>query len=370
MNLKKEALIIHKKLHGKVELKSKIRLNKKNLSLIYTPYVAEAVLEISKNKNNVYKYTGKRNNVAIISDGSRILGLGNLGGEAAIPVMEGKSLLYKYYSNVDAYPICLKTKDKDEIINIVENISINFSAINIEDIESPKCFYIVDELSARLNIPVFHDDQHGTAVVVLAALINALKLVKKNLSKVKIVILGAGAAGYGITKLLHYAGARNILVLDSEGIIYKNRGNLNKYKNYLARITNFNNEKGDLKRALLNADVFIGVSGQKNIVKKGIIKKMNKNAVVFALSNPYPEILPKEARKANIKIIATGRSDFPNQVNNALVFPFLMRYILDKKIKKIDERLFYDFALKLAKKTKNLSFNRILPRINEIKNNL
>ena len=367
MNLKKEAIKLHEKLKGKIEIKPKIKIDQKNLSLLYTPGVAEVVSLISKNKKDIYKYTGKGNSVAIISDGSRVLGLGNKGGESALPVMEGKALIYKQYGNVDAIPICLKTQNKDEIIKIVENISLNFGAINIEDIEAPKCFYIVDKLTKKLDIPVFHDDQHGTAVVVLAALLNALKLVKKNLSKVKIVVLGAGAAGYGITNLLVYAGAKNILVLDSKGIISKKRNDLNKYKLRLARLTNSNNLSGDLNHAIKNADIFIGVSGQKNILTKGLISLMNKDKIIFALSNPDSEILPAEAKKFGVRIIATGRSDFKNQVNNSVVFPFIMRKILDKKIKKIDLGLMYTTALNVAKNIKNLSYDKIIPLISEIK---
>ncbi len=360
MNLKKAALKLHEKLKGKIEIKPKIKVNKNILSLIYTPGVAQASLSIFKNKKNSYKYTWKSNNLAIISDGSRLLELGNKGGEAAIPVMEGKALLYKEYGDINAIPICLKTQEKWEIINLVENIALNFGAINIEDIEAPKCFEIVDDLSKKLSIPVFHDDQHGTAVVVLAALINSLKLVKKKLDKVKIVVLGAGAAGYGITKLLNYAGAKNILVLDSQGIVSPKRYDLNMYKLYLAKITDAS-EEGTLKDAIKNADVFIGVSGQENILSLNLVKKMNNDAIIFALSNPNPEILPNKARKSkNVKIIATGRGDFNNQVNNALVFPFIMRYILDKKIININEKLLYDFAKKLAKETKNLNFNHII----------
>ena len=354
---------LHKKLKGKIETKPKIKINKKNLKLLYTPGVAEVVRLIAKNHENLYIYTGKGNNVAIISDGSRILGLGNLGSEAAMPVMESKALLYKVYGNVDAVPLCIKTQKAQEIIEIVENLSTNFGAINIEDIEAPKCFEIVDELTKRLKIPVFHDDQHGTAVVALAALMNALKVVNKNLGNSRIVVLGAGAAGYGITKLLCYAGARNVIVLDSLGSIYEGRKDLNNYKQNLAKMTNRKKEDLDLDSVLFRSDVFIGVSGQKDILSHDMIKKMNGDAIVFALSNPDPEINPSEARNGGAKIVATGRSDFPNQVNNALIFPSLMREILDKKIKKISEELLYRAAKDLAKRVRKPTAEHILPAL-------
>jgi len=352
---------LHKKLKGKLELKPKIKVDKRNIKLLYTPGVADIVKIIAKDKECLYLYTGKGNNVAIVSDGSRILGLGNLGAEAALPVMESKALLYKIYGDVDAISLCLKTQKAEEIISIVKNISINFGAINIEDIESPKCFEIVDELSKRLKIPVFHDDQHGTAVVVLAALLNALKLVKKNLPNARIIVLGAGAAGYGITKLLFYAGAKNMIVLDSVGSIYEGRDGLNDYKENLAKITNRKKEDLGLESALHKSDVFIGVSGQKGILSRNMIKKMNRNAVVFALSNPDPEIFPEEAKKGGAIIVATGRSDFPNQVNNALVFPSLMRKILDEKRKSISEKLLYQAAKDLAKAVTNPKLESIIP---------
>ena len=352
---------LNKKLKGKLELKPKIKVDKRNIKLLYTPGVADIVKIIAKDKECLYLYTGKGNNVAIVSDGSRILGLGNLGAEAALPVMESKALLYKIYGDVDAISLCLKTQKAEEIISIVKNISINFGAINIEDIESPKCFEIVDELSKRLKIPVFHDDQHGTAVVVLAALLNALKLVKKNLPNARIIVLGAGAAGYGITKLLFYAGAKNMIVLDSVGSIYEGRDGLNDYKENLAKITNRKKEDLGLESALHKSDVFIGVSGQKGILSRNMIKKMNRNAVVFALSNPDPEIFPEEAKKGGAIIVATGRSDFPNQVNNALVFPSLMRKILDEKRKSISEKLLYQAAKDLAKAVTNPKLESIIP---------
>ncbi|MBI1972440.1 NADP-dependent malic enzyme [Candidatus Woesearchaeota archaeon] len=367
MNFKKEAIKLHEGLKGKIEIKPKIKVNQKILSLIYTPGVAEIVRLIHKNKADVYKYTGRGNTIAIISDGSRVLGLGNQGAEAALPVMEGKALIYKTFGNVNAIPLCLKTQDAQEIIKIVENLAPNFGAINIEDIESPKCFEIVEALTQRLDTPVFHDDQHGTAVVTVAGLLNALKVVKKKLEMVKIVILGAGAAGYGIMTLLHYAGARNMLVLDSQGIIYEDRANLNKYKEHIARITNPRRERGRLGDALKNGDVFIGVSGQKNILTQKQMKSMKKHPIIFALSNPDPEIMPQEARKGGAAVIATGRSDIKNQINNDICFPFIMRKILDEHRKKIDELFLYATAKKIASTVKKVRADKIIPTINEMK---
>ena len=310
MNIKKDAIKLHEKLKGKLEVNPKIKVNKSNLSLLYTPGVSEVVKLISKNEKNSYRFTGKGNSIAIISDGSRVLGLGNKGASAALPVMESKALLYKLYGDIDAIPICIKTQESKEIIKIIQNIAVNFGAINIEDIESPKCFEIVEVLNKTLDIPVFHDDQHGTAIVTVAALLNSLKLVKKDIKKVKIVVLGAGAAGYGITNLLVYAGAKNIIVLDSHGAIFKGRKNINKYKDRIANITNSNNIKGNLETVINGSDVFIGVSGHNNILTAKMIKSMNEDPIIFALSNPDPEINPYKAKKAGAKIIATGRSDF------------------------------------------------------------
>lgn len=367
MDIKKETIELHEKLKGKLTLKPKIEVNRKILSLLYTPGVAEIVKLIYENKNNVYSYTGKGNSIAIVSDGSRILGLGNKGPLAALPVMESKAFLFKYYGDVDAVPICIKTQDKDEIVKLVEDISPNFGAINIEDIEAPKCFFIVDELSKKLDIPVFHDDHHGTAIVTVAALLNSFKLVNKDIINSKIVILGAGAAGYGITKLLLKAGAKNVIVLDSKGIIHKGRENLTLSKIEIAQSTNFKGIKGSLKEAINGSDVFIGVSAQPNILTVEMIKEMNKDPIIFALTNPNPEIMPDEAVKAGAKIVATGRSDFPNQVNNVIVFPFLMRKILDEKIKKVDFEFMFEIAKKLSDMTKNLDFNHILPNVEEVR---
>ncbi|MBX4212495.1 NADP-dependent malic enzyme [Candidatus Pacearchaeota archaeon] len=366
MSLEKEAKDLHRKLKGKIELKPKIPVTQSNLRLIYTPGVAHIVREISKNKENAYEYTGKGNTIAIVCDGSRILGLGNKGAEAALPVMEGKAMLFKAYGDVNAVPLCIRTQDKEEIISFIKNISPTFGAINLEDVSSPNCLEIVDRLK-NLEIPVFHDDQHGTAIAALAGLLNSLKILKKEIKKVKIVIAGAGTAGYGIANLLHYAGAKNILITDSKGIIYEGRPHLNHYKEKLASFTNPNHMTGDLSDALIKADVFIGVSGEKNLLNKKMIESMNTNPIVFALSNPDPEILPDEAKSAGAAIIATGRSDFDNPINNVLVFPFLMRKILKERIKVLDESLFYKTALKIASVVRNPNPNRIIPSLEEMK---
>ena len=364
MGIKEKALSLHKKLKGKIEVSSKIPIKStKILTLLYTPGVAEVSKEISKNKNSVYEYTSKWNSVAIVTDGSRLLGLGNVGPEAALPVMEGKSVLFKIFGGVDAIPICLKTQNAKEIIQTAKNISPTFGAINIEDIDSPKCFEIVESLEKMLDIPVFHDDKDGTAVVTLAALINAAKLVKKKIKNLKIVVGGAGAAGHGITKILYDYGLRNLIVVDSKGIIFRGRRNLDKYKKELSAITNKNNVEGNLEDALKGADVFIGVTGKGNLLNKSHVRKMSKRAIVFALSNPDPEILPKEAKKGGARIIATGRSDFPNQVNNSLIFPGIFRGILDARARKINNEIMMRSALTLSKLVHGkLGKNNILPK--------
>jgi len=338
-DIKKEALKLHKKEKGKIEIKSKVPLRtKKDLSLAYTPGVAYPCLEIKKNKGNIYKYTSKGNTVAIVTDGSAVLGLGNIGAYAALPVMEGKAILFKEFGNIDAIPLCLDTQNVEEIIDIVKKIAPTFGGINLEDISAPRCFLIERRLSEELDIPVFHDDQDGTAIVVLAALTNALKIVNKKIENVKIVINGAGAAGIAITKILYKAGARNIILCDREGIIYKGRKeNMNFAKE---EILNFiiADKKGSLKDAMKEADVFIGVSGP-NLVTKEMVKSMNKYPIVFAMSNPVPEIMPDEAKKAGAYIVGTGRSDFPNQINNLLAFPGIFRGAFDGKAKKITEKM-------------------------------
>jgi len=364
--MSKDVILFHKKLQGKIFVGSKIdKITEKNLQLIYTPGVATVCNEIFKNRKSRYQLTSKGNNVAIITDGTRILGLGDIGPDAALPVMEGKAVLYRKYGNISAFPICLDTKDKDRIIETIKAISPVFGAINLEDIESPKVLDISQVLEESLDIPVFHDDRHGTSVVVLAALLNSLVLVNKKISEVKIVIVGAGSAGYGIGKLLCFAGCKNIIVLDSKGTIYKGREeSMNKYKEEIAEFTN-REEKGQLDSVIVGADVFIGVSGIKNLLKTDMIKKMNQNPIVFALTNPDPEINPILAKKAGAKIVATGSFSYENKVNNALVFPYIMRAILDLKIHKITLEILYAVAVAIANTIpKNkLKVTNIIPEI-------
>ena len=366
--MSKKSISFHRKLKGKIQIESKIpKITNQNLQLIYTPGVASVCEEIYINPESKYDLTSKGNNVAIVTDGTRILGLGNIGPDAALPVMEGKSVLYKKYGNIDAYPICLGTTDKKEIIKTIMAIEPVFGAINLEDIESPKVLDISNELVKRLSIPVFHDDRHGTAVVVLAALLNSLKIVAKKISEIKIVVAGAGSAGYCIAKLLNFAGCKNIIILDSKGAIHRNRKtNMDKYKKELAKFTN-QKERGQLSDVIKNADVFIGVSGIKDLLKPKMVKEMNEKPIVFALTNSEPEINPTTARKAGAKIVATGSFRYENKVNNALVFPYLMRAILDLKIQKITLKILYDTALAIASTVPKdrLSEKHIIPLIDD-----
>ncbi len=332
--MSRKSISLHKKLKGKIYIESKIsKITNTNLQLIYTPGVASVCKEIFKHSELKYDLTTKGNNVAIITDGTRILGLGNIGPDAALPVMEGKSVLYRKYGTINAFPICLNTTDKTKIIDTIKAIEPVFGVINLEDIESPKVLDISNELEKKkLSIPVFHDDRHRTVVVVLAALLNSLKIVMKKILEIKVVIVGSGSAGYCITKLLSFAGCKNITVLDSKGVIYKKRKvNMNKYKLELAKLTNKDHE-GSFDDVIKQADVFIGVSGINNLLKPNLIKEMNKNPIVFALANPEPEIDPIIAKKSGAKIVDTGSFKYENKVNNALVFPYLMRTILDLKI--------------------------------------
>lgn len=338
--LSKESLEAHKKLKGKIEIKSKIKLNNiHDLSIAYTPGVAEPCRQIFRNREKIYDLTSKWNTIAIVTDGSAVLGLGNIGADASLPVMEGKAVLFKQFGDVDAFPICINSQDTDKIVETVKLISPAFGGINLEDISAPRCFLIEEKLKRELDIPVFHDDQHGTAVVVYAALLSALQLVSKQIDKIKVVILGAGAAGIAISKLLTNAGCRNILICDRAGIIHKNReGNMNFAKKEISEITNPENLSGTLADATVGADVFIGVSGP-GLVTGEMVKNMNKEAVVFAMSNPVPEIAPEEAKRAGARIIGTGRSDMPNQINNVLAFPGIFRGALDVRSSDINEEM-------------------------------
>ncbi len=359
----RDSIKLHKKFHGKLELKSKVQIkNKADLSLAYTPGVAQVCREIGKDRSKAYEYTIKRNMVAVISDGSAILGLGNLGPEAAIPVMEGKAILFKEFGGVDAFPICLDTQDVEEIIKTVKYLAPVFGGINLEDISAPRCFEIEERLKKELSIPVMHDDQHGTAVVVLAAMINALKVKKLDKSKAKIVISGAGAAGTAVAKILMNYGFENVSVCDSKGLIYKERGDLNNAKLDLAMLTGVSAVPDiSLKGVLKNTDVFIGVSGP-NIITRAEVKSMNKKPIILVLANPVPEIMPDEARAGGAFIIGTGRSDFPNQINNVLAFPGIFRGALDNKVTQITEEMLVKAAKNLANYVKKPGRENILPK--------
>jgi len=360
-NYKKESLKLHEKMRGKLEISSKVKLNSKDdLSLAYTPGVAEVSRVIGKDKKLAKKYTIKKNCIAIVSDGSAILGLGNLGPEAALPVMEGKAILFKEFSNVDAFPICLDTQDTEEIIKTIKYLAPVFGGINLEDISAPRCFEIEQRLKKELDIPVFHDDQHGTAVVVLAGLINALKLRKSKKTEVKIIINGSGAAGVAITKLLLKYGFKNIIVCDSKGIISSARVKLTPVKKELLKITNKSNVSGNLADAAIKSDIFIGVSAPGVLTEK-MVKSMNPQPIIFTMANPDPEIMPDKAKRAGAFIVATGRSDFPNQVNNVLAFPGIFRGALDKNARDINDKMMIRAAEALAGYTKKIAVNNILP---------
>jgi malate dehydrogenase (oxaloacetate-decarboxylating) len=348
---------------GAVETIPKVRVNgREDLALRYTPGVAVISNAIKNDKSKVYTYTGKSNMVAIITDGSRILGLGNIGPEAGLPVMEAKAMLFKKYGGVDAIPICLDTQEEEAIISIVKALAPGFGGFNIEDIESPKCFRIVDRLSKELEIPILHDDQHGTAMVTVAALINAMRLAEKDITKVKIVINGAGAAGLGIVRLLSYMKIKNIYVVDTVGAIYDGRKEkMNEFKQEIATLTNKEGLKGGLADVAEKADVLIGVSNA-GVFTKDIIQKMAEKPIVFALANPVPEISYKDAKDAGAFIVATGRSDAPNQVNNVLSFPNIMRGLLDSGAKRVDYDMLYEASKALAKCVgKDLGVEHILP---------
>ncbi|MDO8054183.1 NAD-dependent malic enzyme ['Opuntia sp.' phytoplasma] len=366
MNNKELALKLHAQKKGKLATVSKVEVNNlKELALVYTPGVAEPCLKIKENPEDVYKYTSKGNNVAVISNGTAVLGLGNIGALASIPVMEGKSVLLKKFANIDSYPICVDSEDPEEMINIISKISSVFGAINLEDIKAPECFEIEEKLKQKLSIPVFHDDQHGTAIAVAAGLINALKVVHKKMSEIEIVILGAGAAGTAIAKLLLLLKPKNIVLVDKHGAINsQDLELLNVSQQKLAKITNFYNETGTLNEIIKNKDVFIGVS-KSNLLTSDMVASMNKDAIVFALANPVPEIMPSEAKKGNARIVATGRSDFPNQINNLLVFPGIFRGALDSKVTQITEemKLAAVYALAAVIPESQLNEENILPSI-------
>ncbi len=336
MTLEEDALKLHSKNPGKISVEASVDIEtKEDLNLVYTPGVAEPCRKIAENKEEAYNYTSKKNLVAVVSDGSAVLGLGDIGPEASMPVMEGKANLLKKFGEVDGFPLVVDTESSKEIIETVERVAPTLGAVNLEDISAPECFEIENRLQEKLDIPVFHDDQHGTAIVVLAALRNSLKLVDKEMEDLKIVVSGVGAAGIAVSKILDSAGTENILPVDSSGIISQDRGN--KHKQRLASELDLT-EEGDLEDAMKNADVLIGLS-IGGIVSKEMVESMNENAVVFALANPDPEIMPDEAKEAGAEIVATGRSDFPNQVNNSIAFPGIFRGAIDAEATEINEEM-------------------------------
>ncbi|PIO08674.1 NAD-dependent malic enzyme [Candidatus Pacearchaeota archaeon CG10_big_fil_rev_8_21_14_0_10_34_12] len=371
MNFAKESLKLHEELGGKIEVVPKKEVkDKRDLSLVYTPGVAEVCKKIAEDKISAKRLTIKKDTIAIVSDGSAILGLGNLGPEAALPVMEGKAVLFKEFGGINAVPLCIATQDTEEIINFVKNIAPTFGGINLEDISAPRCFEIERRLKEDLNIPVFHDDQHGTAIVVLAALINSLKLAGKKLSDVKVVINGAGAAGTAIANLLNCVDCskdecekvKDIIVCDSKGIISKNRKDLkdNIYKKELAEITNKENVEGTLKDAIKGVDIFIGVS-KGNMLTKEMVNSMNENPIIFAMANPLPEINPQEALDAGAFIVGTGRSDYPNQINNVLAFPGIFKGTMEAGARNITNSMKIQASHAIANSVENLSRENILP---------
>ncbi len=357
----REALELHRKYGGKIEVKSKVPLaTREDLARAYTPGVGQVCIEIGKDPEKAYEYTLKKNTVAVVSDGSAILGLGNLGAQAAIPVMEGKAILFKEFAGVDAFPICLDTQDTEEIIKAVKQIAPVFGAINLEDISAPRCFEIERRLRAELDIPVMHDDQHGTATVVLAGLINALKVRGLSKETARVVFNGAGAAGTAVAKIMISYGFRNIVLADSKGAIYAGRPDLNEEKQELALLTNPEKKSGSLAELMRGADIFVGVS-KAGLVTPEMVKSMNERPIIFALANPVPEIMPDVAKDAGAFIVATGRSDYPNQVNNVLGFPGLFRGALDHKIKQFDDVVFLRAAEALAGAVTEPTSEMILP---------
>lgn len=359
--LEQDALSYHAEHQGKLGVVSLTPLSTKDdLSLAYTPGVAVPCLKIADDVNLAYEYTSKGRMVAVVSDGSAVLGLGNIGPEASLPVMEGKCLLFKHFGDVDAVPICLSTQDPDEIIETVVRIAPTYGGINLEDIAAPHCFYIEEELKKRLSIPIFHDDQHGTAIVCLAGLINACKVSGKNMKDLSVVMIGSGAAGVAVCKLLMTYGVSNIVLIDSKGIVSKNRDDLNPVKMQLAEITNPENRDGSLEDALTGADVVIGVS-RAGLLTQDMIRSMAADPIIFALANPVPEILPEEAKEAGASVIATGRSDFPNQINNVLAFPGIFKGIFSVRASEITDEMKIAAAEALANCVEKPTADCIIP---------
>ena len=363
MDYAKESLKLHYELKGKLEVTPRAKVDSKEaLSLAYTPGVAEPCLVIQKDVEKSYELTRRWNTVAVVTDGTAVLGLGDIGPEAGMPVMEGKCVLFKAFGDVDAIPLCVRTKDVEEIVKTVSLLAGSFGGVNLEDISAPRCFEIEKRLKEICDIPIFHDDQHGTAVVTLAGLINALKLTGKKIEEVKIVTSGAGAAGIAIIKLLLSMGAKNVIMTDREGAIYKGRENLNPIKMEMAEITNLSMEKGSLSDVIKNADVFIGVSAPGTLSKE-MVKSMAEKPIIFACANPIPEIFPEDAKEAGAAVVSTGRSDFPNQINNVLCFPGIFRGALDVRAKDINDEMKVAAAYAIAELVSNQELNAeyILP---------
>lgn len=363
MDYAKESLKLHYELKGKLEITPRAKVDSKEaLSLAYTPGVAEPCLVIQKDVEKSYELTRRWNTVAVVTDGTAVLGLGDIGPEAGMPVMEGKCVLFKAFGDVDAIPLCVRTKDVEEIVKTVSLLAGSFGGVNLEDISAPRCFEIEKRLKEVCDIPIFHDDQHGTAVVTLAGLINALKLTGKKIEEVKIVTSGAGAAGIAIIKLLLSMGAKNVIMTDREGAIYKGRENLNPIKMEMAEITNLSMEKGSLSDVIKNADVFIGVSAPGTL-NKDMVKSMAEKPIIFACANPIPEIFPEDAKEAGAAVVSTGRSDFPNQINNVLCFPGIFRGALDVRAKDINDEMKVAAAYAIAELVSDQELNAeyILP---------
>ncbi|MDB5188250.1 MAG: hypothetical protein JWO50_770 [Candidatus Kaiserbacteria bacterium] len=359
-DVSKAALALHKKLGGKLRIVPAVAVkNRADLALVYTPGVAAVSTYVAKNPNEARNYTGKGRTVAVISDGSAVLGLGNIGALGALPVMEGKCMIFKSFADIDAVPIVLGTQDPDEIVQTIINIAPAFGGINLEDIAAPKCFDIERRIIEALDIPVMHDDQHGTAIVVLAALVNSLKVVKKNIKDIRVVVSGAGAAGTAVAELIHSAGVGHLVVLDSKGVIHSGRTDLNEHKRELA-LMNTDAVAGGLREALTDADVLIGVSGP-NLADANDIRLMNKGAIVFALANPTPEIMPEEAYEGGAVVVGTGRSDYPNQINNSLAFPGIFRGALDNKVRKITNEMKLKAAYAIAKLVPKPTAQKVVP---------
>lgn len=363
MDYAKESLKLHYELKGKIEMTARASVdNKEALSLAYTPGVAQPCLEIQKDVNKSYELTRRWNTVAVVTDGTAVLGLGDIGPEAGMPVMEGKCVLFKAFGGVDAIPLCVRSKNVDDIVNTVALLAGSFGGVNLEDISAPRCFEIEQKLKERCDIPIFHDDQHGTAVITLAGLINALKLVKKDIHDIKIVTSGAGAAGIAIIKLLMSMGLKNVIMTDRTGAIYEGREGLNPIKEEMAKITNQNHEKGTLAEVIKGADVFIGVSAPGTLTKE-MVQTMAKDAIIFACANPTPEIFPDEAKAGGAAVVSTGRSDFPNQVNNVVAFPGIFRGALEGHAKQITDKMKLAAANAIAAlvSDEELNENNIMP---------